>query len=189
MSSNLKVQRICQNCGLEFIAKTTFTIYCSHRCNRLAYKIKERAAKLEGSNKETQRLKLIPFEELNMKPFLSINEAAKLLGISRRTIYRMIDRKELNPGKAGARTILRRIDLETIFKKVKSENADTSNPALPKTYQFEDCYNLNEIIGKYGISYAALRNLVNRNNIPKIMDGRFLLLPKEMIDKILVSGQ
>lgn len=38
MSSNLKIEKICQWCGKSFIARTTTTAYCSHRCSGLAYK-------------------------------------------------------------------------------------------------------------------------------------------------------
>lgn len=38
MSSNIFVNRVCQWCGKEFVARTTTTNYCSHRCSGLAYK-------------------------------------------------------------------------------------------------------------------------------------------------------
>ena len=52
MSSNIKVQRICQHCTKEFTARKTITMYCSHRCNSAAYKAKQRTIKVEASNKE-----------------------------------------------------------------------------------------------------------------------------------------
>ncbi len=64
MSSNIQVQRICQHCGNEFTARTTVTQYCSDTCSKRAYKARVRAGKVEQSNKETQRIKNQPFEEL-----------------------------------------------------------------------------------------------------------------------------
>ncbi|QLH31208.1 MAG: helix-turn-helix domain-containing protein [Cyclobacteriaceae bacterium] len=115
MSSNIEVQRICQHCGKEFTARTTTTLYCSKACNSAAYKAKIRAGKVEASNRETQRIKSQPIEELKTKAFLSIAETCKLVGISRRTVYRMIERGELITGKAGKRTIIRRSDLEQLL--------------------------------------------------------------------------
>lgn len=112
MSSNIRVQRICQHCGIEFTARTTITLYCSHRCNRVAYKAKQRATKVEQSNSETQRVKIQPIEQLKAKAFLSIADTCKLIGISRSTVYRMIERGDLIIGKAGKRIIIRRSDLE-----------------------------------------------------------------------------
>jgi excisionase family DNA binding protein len=117
MSSNIQVQRICQRCGNEFTAQTTTTKYCSPRCNNAALKAKKRAEKIETSNKHTQRIKNQPIEELKAKAFLSIADTCKLIGISRSTAYRIIERGELITGKAGKRTIIRRSDLEQLLFK------------------------------------------------------------------------
>ena len=117
MSTNIQVQRICQHCGKEFTARTTVTRFCSNACSSKAYKANVKTLKVELSNRETQRVVSKPIEELKAKPFLSIWEAGKLLGVSRRTIYRMLDRGELNSGKAGTRTIIKRSDIDNIFSK------------------------------------------------------------------------
>jgi excisionase family DNA binding protein len=65
------------------------------------------------------------FDELKEKPFLSIAETCKLIGISRRTVYRMLERGELIAGKAGKRTILRRSDLDKLFEKTETKAAKT----------------------------------------------------------------
>jgi excisionase family DNA binding protein len=49
------------------------------------------------------------------KEFLSIDEITKLLGISRRTVHRMISRGELKAGKAGTRTIIKRAEIDKLF--------------------------------------------------------------------------
>lgn len=116
MSSNIKVQRICQHCGNEFTARTTTTMYCSHRCNSAAYKAKKRAGKVEESNKQTQRIKALPIEELKAKEFLSVTQVSKLIGCSRQNVYSLI-----NTGKLKAtnillkKTIVRRCDLDELF--------------------------------------------------------------------------
>jgi excisionase family DNA binding protein len=67
------------------------------------------------SNQETRQTISKPFEELNAKPYLSIPETCQLLGVSRRTLYRMMERGNLRIGKMGARTIIRRSDIENLF--------------------------------------------------------------------------
>lgn len=182
MSSNIQVQRICKHCGKEFTARTTTTLYCSHPCNSAAYKQKVRTGKVEQSNKETQQIKTQPIEELKAKAFLSIADTCKLIGISRRTVYRIIERGELITGKAGKRTIIRRSDLEQFL----FEQPQLVTPQ-PEQIQFEisDCYNLSEVQHKYGISETALQNLIKRNSIPKIKKGWFAYVPKTVIDKLL----
>jgi len=116
MSSNIRVQRICQHCSKEFTAKTTVTQYCGDNCAKRAYKQKVKAEKVAASNSETSGIRIKPIEEINAKPFLSIAETGKLLGISRRTVYRMLERNEISAGKAGKRTIIQRSAIDQIFK-------------------------------------------------------------------------
>lgn len=87
MSSNIEVQRICQHCGKEFTARTTQTRFCSHICNSRAYKVSLKSLKVEVSNKETQRIKAKPIEELKAKEFLTVRDVATLLNCSVRSVY------------------------------------------------------------------------------------------------------
>lgn len=186
MSSNIQVQRICHYCNKEFTARTTTTLYCSHRCNSAAYKQKVRTGKVEQSNKETQRVKNHPIEELKAKAFLSITDTCKLIGISRRTVYRMIERGELITGKAGKRTIIRRSDLEQLlFKQPRTFAPEPESNPEQIQFDISKFYTLTEIQGKYGISETALQNLIKRNSIPKIKKGWFAYVPKTVIDKLL----
>jgi len=91
MSSNIKVQRICQHCGEEFTARTTVTRYCGDNCAKRAYKARKRAMKIEASNIETLKIKTLPLEELKAKEFLTVRDTAMLLGCSVRTAYRLIE--------------------------------------------------------------------------------------------------
>lgn len=115
MSSNIEVQRICEYCGKEFIARTTKTRFCSHICNSRAYKKSNKNLKIESSYQESRRVISKPFEELNAKPFLNIDEACTLLGISRRSIYRLLECGKMKAGKVGKRTILPRAEIDKLF--------------------------------------------------------------------------
>lgn len=186
MSSNIEVQRICQHCGNEFTARTTTTLYCSHRCNSAAYKAKQRTGKVERSNKETQRIKSQPIEELKAKAFLSIAETCKLIGISRRTVYRMIERGELIIGKAGKRTIIRRSDLEQLlFEQPRTVAPQPEKQPEQKQFDISDCYTTEQVRDKYNISESGLRGLIIKQNIPKFRKGVFAYVPKTVIDKLL----
>ena len=134
---------------------------------------------MQTSNIETNRVILQPINELKAKEFLSIAETCKLMGISRRTVYRMIERGELITGKAGRRTILRRSDLDKLFEHPKPVQPQ------PEQYEISDCYSLAEIQNKYGISDRALHELIKRNRIPKLRKGKFAYVPKTLIDNIL----
>lgn len=187
MSSNIKVQRICQHCGNEFTARTTITLYCSHRCNSAAYKQKVRQGKIEKSNKETQRIKKQPIEDLKALEFLTVTQVSKLIGCSRQNVYKLI-----NIGKLRAtnilqkKTIVKRSDLDKLFtestKIVKSEDIPEIQEEI---FNLSECYTLTEVQDKYGISETALQNLIKRNSIPKIKKGWFAYIPKTVIDTLL----
>lgn len=182
MSSNIRVQRICQHCGSEFTARTTTTLYCTHRCNSAAYKAKQRAGRVEQSNNETQRIKNQPIEELKAKEFLTVREVARLLNCSVRSAYYYIESGTIKAVNLGQRiTRVKRSEIDKLFEQPQ--------PAAPqpeqKQFDIADCYNLTEVQDKYGISETALQNLIKRNNIPKIKKGWFAYVPKTVIDNLL----
>jgi excisionase family DNA binding protein len=52
---------------------------------------------------------------LQLKTFLSIDEAAMLLGASRRTIQRLIAKGSIKAGKLGSRSIIQRAEIDKLF--------------------------------------------------------------------------
>ena len=186
MSSNIKIQRICQHCTNEFTARTTTTLYCSSRCNSAAYKAKQRTGKVEQSNKETQRIKSQPIEELKAKEFLSVTQVSKLIGCSRQNVYNLI-----NTGKLKAtnillkKTIVQRSDLDKLFEQPRTVAPQPEKQPKQMQFNISECYNLTEVQSKYGISETAVQNLIKRNSIPKIKKGWFAYVPKTVIDKLL----
>ncbi len=128
MSSNIRIERICQHCGKAFIAKTTVTKFCGDDCAKRAYKARQKQDKIDSSNEQTKTVKLIPIIELNAKEFLSITETCQLLGVSRWTIWRAIKTNELAAAKIGKRTIIKKTDLERLFVKELQIPAASQQP-------------------------------------------------------------
>jgi excisionase family DNA binding protein len=117
MSSNIKVQKICQHCGKEFTARTTTTLYCSHQCNSAAYKAKKRALKVESTTQETRQIVTKSIELLNKKEFLSVKETALLLGCSRQTVYALINSGKLKGVNISTKkTIIQRSEIDKLFE-------------------------------------------------------------------------
>ncbi len=132
MSSTIKIPKFCQHCGQAFVAQTTTTRFCGHKCASRAYKQRKREEKVQttlsdqiksvtSANSESlQSLQSLPiktgnFINLRDKEFLSVQETAILLGASRWTIQRMIQREELKAGKLGRRTIIPRSEIYNLF--------------------------------------------------------------------------
>ena len=132
MSSTIKIPKFCQHCGQAFVAQTTTTRFCGHKCASRAYKQRKREEKVQttlsdqiksvtsANSENLQSLQSLPiktgnFINLRDKEFLSVQETAILLGASRWTIQRMIQRAELKAGKLGRRTIIPRSEIDNLF--------------------------------------------------------------------------
>ena len=116
MSSNIQVQRVCLNCSKEFTARTTVTKYCGDNCAKRAYKKRKRSEKIERSNKETARTISQPIEVLKVKEFLTVQDVAKLLGCSVRSVYYYIENGRINATNLGERlTRVKRTEIDKLF--------------------------------------------------------------------------
>lgn len=116
MSSNIKVQRICQHCGTEFTARTTVTRHCSDVCAKRAYKVRKRAEKVELSDKETERVISKPVMDLKEKEYLTVRDVSALLGCSLRTTYRLINVGTIHAINLGERmTRIKRSELDKLI--------------------------------------------------------------------------
>ena len=115
MSSNIKITKICLQCGREFTAKTTVTKFCSHRCAAKNYKQRKKEEKLHRVEPLTKQRTEFTLSQLKDKEYLSIADTCRLLGASRMTIYRQIKKGNINAYKLGRRTIIKRSDIEKLF--------------------------------------------------------------------------
>lgn len=117
MSSNIKIEKQCVYCRNTFIARTVKTKYCSHKCNQRHYKQKKRQEKINSVIEEqvgpsTKNLLRV---DLRDKEFLNVAQTALLIGVSKRTVYRMLQEKTLCFYKIGSRTIIKRNDVDKLF--------------------------------------------------------------------------
>jgi len=122
MSTRISIPKICQHCGNSFIARTTVTKYCGDNCAKRAYKKRKRDEKIQASIEETkqqmqglQSPQTVQTQDILTKQYLSVQEAANLLGASRWTIQRMIKRDQLKSAKLGRRTIIARSEIDNLF--------------------------------------------------------------------------
>ncbi len=184
MSSRFQVQRVCEFCKKEFIAKTTVTKYCSHHCSSKAFKEKRRNAKVEVSNQQTLTHRLKPINEIKAKEYLTVKDVAQLLSINIRTVYHLIECNQLKALKISERvTRIRKADIEGMF--VHHSEETTNTPIDIDKVKIEDCYNMTEIQKIYSISEKGLHNIIKKNNIPKIKKGWYSYVPKHLIHELL----
>ena len=121
MSTNIRVEKICEHCKKQFIAKTLKTRYCSHICNSRAYKAKKRAEKFnkpveKNDNTTIPTPSISVLNTIQEKQILTVSEVAKLLRISKATVYRIIKEGKLNAFKFSERnTRINRSEIDKLF--------------------------------------------------------------------------
>lgn len=122
MSSNMQIPKTCQYCGKAYIARTTVTKYCTADCSKKAYKAQKRQEKVQSTieqeikgDKALQPTNSINPNSIALKDYLSVNEASKLIGVSRWTIQRMIKKGQLNAVQFGNKHIVKRSQIESLF--------------------------------------------------------------------------
>lgn len=186
MSSNIEVIRICEHCKKQFTARTTRTRYCSHICNSRGYKSLVRKGKVEKSNNEIVQLLNTDLEKIKSLEFLKITQATLLFGISRSTLYRLVNNGQLDIAKFGKRTVIRRCDLEAFFAIPVQDVTLKTGQQFPG---FDNCYTITEIQQKYNISSGALYLLIQRQGIVKYSVGKFTCVAKQDIDIIFNVGE
>ena len=184
MSSNIKVQRICQFCNSEFTARTTVTKYCSGNCGKKANKALKRSEKITASNNETKRILRQPIEILKAKEFLTVQEVSQLLNCSKRTAYYYIENGTIKAVNLGQRmTRVKRSEIDNLFNQSNDE-PETKETQIEQ-FEISDCFNIKEVQNKFGISEKAVYEIIKRNNIPKLKQGWYTYVPKRIINKYL----
>ena len=93
MSSNIRIEKICEWCGKQFTAQTTVTRFCSKRCAEHSYKERMRQQKIQLTNSTN-----ISHQG---KRLSDSRETAQVLGMTRQGIYKLIYRGNLVAAKGA----------------------------------------------------------------------------------------
>jgi hypothetical protein len=116
MSSNLKIQKECEFCGNVFTARTLYTRYCSKSCNNKHYK--QLLADKNLTNTTSKKfIEVLPTEIFpnTKQDYYEIKEAAHIMRVSLRTLYRLIAIKKLKKKKILSRTVILKKDIKSFF--------------------------------------------------------------------------
>ena len=128
MSSTIEVNKVCNYCKQEFIAKTIKTRYCSHSCNNKDYKNRKRQEKIEKVTQEatpvindtppnflTMLARMIDGSNHSKKESLNIEEACILLGVTSLTLRRWIKNGVVKSIRVGKRHIIKRSEIDRLM--------------------------------------------------------------------------
>jgi excisionase family DNA binding protein len=208
MSSNLRIKKICQYCYSEFIAKTSVTKFCCLKCAQKSYKQRKKEEKISKAKQQNQEEKIT--SNLNSKGKISskkqknsrgentgeitkddklrgenkndvitVKEAAYLLNVTQKTVYNMIKSGKLETYNINVR--LTRIKRASIDKLI-SFDLKTSNHS--NHFDLNDSYTINEVSEKFKVSPTYVYHTLKEYNVPKRNDGKYVKVPKNIVNLI-----
>ena len=171
----MEVRKICQWCGKPFIAKKTTTCYCSHQCSNLGYK--ERIRERKRELKKMQEL-LQPKQASEGQDFFSFAQAAKLMGVTRQYIYKLVKENKLRASRiSGKKSLIRRADIELMLKTKPYESIKPKDDVDITEY-----YTAEQIAEKYKVNTKWVWTYTREHDVPKIKIRQFNYYSKKHID-------
>ena len=178
-TSSIRITKICQWCGVEFVAQKVSTKYCSHRCANLAYKQAVRDKRVKQAEAETLSIKLEkPIENVKDKEYLSFAQAGKLLGLSRQAVYNMVKAGNLKASKISSRlSFIRRVDIDAML-----ENRPYKTLHPKDTVPITDFYTTAEVKEKFGVKESWIYEIAKEHNIPRTFNRGRTYWSKKHID-------
>lgn len=158
-------RKICQHCGKEFIALTSVTNYCSQRCASLGNKHRKRDEYLITTSievRERRRLSLLD------KNFLTISDAARLMQMSRNTLYKIIKLHGIELKRFTDRTVrISREDLD------RAATGITPATTAEKEDILSNWMTKEQIMEEYSITLSWFTSTIKRHRIqPRIIGNR-----------------
>ena len=171
----MEVRKICQWRGKPFIAKKTTTCYCSHQCSNLGYK--ERIRERKRQMRKMQEL-LQPKQAAEGQDFFSFAQAAKLMGVTRQYVYKLVKESKLRASRiSGNKSLIRRADIELMLKTKPYERI------VPKDdFDMSEYYTAEEIAEKYKVNAKWVWTYTRQHKIPKVKVRQFNYYSKKHID-------
>ena len=182
MSSNIKIERICEWCGNRFMAQTTVTRFCSKRCSEHSYKERMRQKKIALSNMETCQSNLD--RKSKEKDFLTPTETAQYLGVCRTYIYDSINRGKIKVTRIGRKTLISKADIQAMFDFLSPKESEPKEPTEKKGKSLSDFYTRAEIRERFGVKDSWIYKVVAENNVPKTILRGKAYFSKSHIDRL-----
>lgn len=180
MKAKEPIKKVCEFCGREFEAYTQTARYCSHDCNRKAYREMKRKEVISltasiTSQTKRERAKM----NLSEREYISISEAASLLGWCKQTVYNYCHKGIIPAKRLSQRTtLIRKKDIEALFDVIEPYEVLTTGERKP----IDEWYTIDEVTEKYGLLRHRIRKIINAEDIPTKKSGTHTLIAKNRID-------
>ena len=180
MKAKEPIKKVCEFCGREFEAYTQTARYCSHQCNCKAYREIKRKEVISLSASMASKTKREKAKvDLSGREYLSISEAASLLGWCKQTVYNYCHKGIIPAKRLSQRTtLIRKKDIEALFDEIEPYEVLTTGERKP----IDEWYTIDEVTEKYGLLRHRIRKIINAEGIPTKKAGTRTLIAKSRID-------
>lgn len=179
MSSTIEITKTCEWCGNTFIARKCTTRYCSKRCAEHAYKDAKRKEHVAREQTKADSPKGV-----EISPFISPNQCARLLGISRRSVYNYLAANSIPCFQFKGKTLISRDSLNSLFDGSHLYQLKPKKTQQPIT----EFYTSKEVQEKFGVSNSGMYKIAEREGWPKTQSRGKTLWSRIHVDKYF-AGQ
>lgn len=157
----MEVKRICQWCGKPFIAQKTTTCYCSPQCSKRGYKHRMMERKMELRHMQ-EMLELR--SSLEKQEYFTFSQAARLMGVSRQYIYKLVKEEKLRASRlSGKMSLIRKADIELMLKSKPYERLVAKND-----FDITEYYTAEEIAQKYKVNAKWVWTYTRQHKVSKV---------------------
>ena len=190
VSRRIKVAKICPCCGREFAAEKSTTMFCSGNCARKYRRRQEAAERREKVTAEQIKHKIDVKESLTPdSQFLRASDAAKYLGVSKRTVLRYIDQGIIKAKRLPRVTLIERTELREVLEsdvslhvktkaKIEIPPKDESNPIFNGEH-----ITIPEASKLYDVPLNVMQNYLRRSNLKFTMYRNTRFYDKKEVDR------
>ncbi len=122
-------------------------------------------------------------EVLKKQDFFTVMQCCQIFGISRRTIFRMIGRNDLDVVKLGRRTLVSKDSISSLFVIHKTQTQEAAKDGID--FDLDECYTISQAQTAYNISAAGLYFIIKKYGIQKHVSGNYSYVKKKDLDVYL----
>lgn len=190
VSRRIKVAKICPCCGREFAAEKSTTMFCSGNCARKYRRRQEAAERREKVTAEQIKHNIDVKESLTPdSQFLRASDAAKYLGVSKRTVLRYIDQGIIKAKRLPRVTLIERTVLREVLEsdvslhvktkaKIEIPPKDESNPIFNGEH-----ITIPEASKLYDVPLNVMQNYLRRSDLKFTMYRNTRFYDKKEVDR------
>ena len=146
------------------------------------YGYKERIRERKRELKKMQEL-LQPKQASEGQDFFSFAQAAKLMGVTRQYIYKLVKENKLRASRiSGKKSLIRRADIELMLKTKPYESIKPKDDVDITEY-----YTAEQIAEKYKVNTKWVWTYTREHDVPKVKIRQFNYYSKKHIDAIFAK--